>query len=109
MYISQEDVTYCITETSATINKEQSSNQEEANTEVIIRSHHSLLRNPSSKVVLHSPPGDTNILILAASFSENSPIYIYCRNGRLRKDFLLNQINIIKENLKKSLTQGHVA
>ena len=59
--------------------------------------------------MLHSPPGDTNILILAASFLENSRTYIYYGNGRLRKGFWLNQINIINENLKKPVNQEQVA
>ena len=36
VYISQEDVTYCIAETGATINQELSSNQDEADTKVIL-------------------------------------------------------------------------
>ena len=87
MYISQEDVTYCITETGVTINEELSSNQEETDTKVILHCHHSLQENPSFKVVLRSPSRDNDILILAASFLENSCTYIDYGNGELRKVF----------------------
>ena len=64
VYISQEDFNYYITETGVTISEELSTNQEEADTKVILHCHHSLQENPSSKVVLRSPSGDTNTLIL---------------------------------------------
>ena len=67
----------------------------------------SLQENLSSKVVLHSPSGDTNILILAASFLENSRSYIDYGNGKLRKSFWLKQINTINKNLKKPLIGFH--
>ena len=82
MYISQGDIIYRIAETGVTINEELSSNQEEVGTKVILHCHHSLQENPLSKVVLRSPSGDTDILILAASFLENSRTYIDYENGK---------------------------
>ena len=102
---STRDVTYCITETGVTINEEVPSNQEEADIKVILHCHHPLQENP--KWCYRSPSGDTNILILAASFSENSRTYIDYGNGKLRKGFWLNQINTINENLKKPLIGFH--
>ena len=102
VYISQEHVTYYITETGVTINEELLLNQEEADTKVTLHCHHSLQYNLSCKVVLRSP-ADTDMLILAASFLENRRTYIDCGNGKLRKGFWLNQINTINENLKKPL------
>ena len=106
VYISQEDVTYCITETGVTINEELFLNQEE-DTKVTLHCHHSLQYNPSCKVVLRSPSADTDMLILAASFLENRRTYIDYGNGKLRIGFWLNQINTINENLKKPLIGFH--
>ena len=91
--------------TGVTINEEVPSNQEEADIKVILHCHHPLQDNP--KWCHRSPLGDTNILILAASFSENSRTYIDYGNGKLRKGFWLNQINTINENLKKPLIRFH--
>lgn len=54
--------------------------------------------NPSLKVVLHSPSGDTDILGLATAL----PIRVYLDygKGKLRKGFWLNQV-VIEDNSKE--------
>ena len=65
IYFSQEDITYCLKGTGMLIAAELSSNQEEADTKVILHCHHSLQESPNSKVVLRSSSGDTSIFVLA--------------------------------------------
>ena len=107
VYFSQEDVTYCINESGVTVKQDLSSNQEEADTKVILHCHHALEESLSSKVVLRSPSGDTDIMILALSFLESSRTYIDYGNGKSRKGFWLNEICSINEDQKKSLVGFH--
>ena len=106
IYFSQEDITYCLKGTGVSIAAELSSNQEEADTKVILHCHHSLQESPNSKVVLRSPSGDTDIFVLASSLLDPTRIYLDYGKGKLRKGFWLNQLNI-DEQLKIPLIGFH--
>ena len=94
IYFSQEDITYCLKGTGMLIAAELSSNQEEADTKVILHCHHSLQESPNSKVVLRSSSGDTNIFVLASSLLDLTRIYLDYAKGKLRKGFSLHHLNI---------------
>ena len=94
MFILQEDVTYCLTESVVTVKEELFSNHEEAGTKVILHWYYSRQEDPSSKVVLHSPSGDTDILVLATALSDFSRVYLDYGKGKLRKEFWLIQVVI---------------
>jgi len=92
--LSQENVTYCIRASGVVVKEELSSNQEEADTKVILHSHQSMQDDPSSKVVLRSHSGDTDILILAISLLDCNRVYYDYGKGKTRKGFWMNNITI---------------
>ena len=94
IYFSQEDITYCLKGTGVSIAAELSSNQEEADTKVILHCHHSLQESPNSKVVLRSSSGDINSFVLASSLLDLTRIYLDYGKGKLRKGFWLHHLNI---------------
>ena len=102
MFISLEDVTYCITESGVTVKKVLSSNHEEADTKVVLHCYHSMQEDPSTKVVLRSPSGDTNILVLAPTLLDSNCVYLDYGKGKPRKRFWLNQV-VIEDQLKRAL------
>ena len=106
IYFSQEDLTYCLKGTGVSIAVELSSNQEEADTKVILHCQHSLQESLNSKVVLRSPSGDTNIFVLASSLLDPTRIYLDYGKGKLQKGFWLHQLNI-DEQLKIPLIGFH--
>ena len=79
LHRSQEDITYCLTGSGVSVNEGLSSNQEDADTKVILKvkvNHcdHSIQENISN-VVLRSPFGDTDILILAFNLLDVNRVY----------------------------------
>ena len=105
MFISQ-DVTYCLTESGVTVKEEPSSNHEEADTKVIFHCYRSMQEDPSSKVVLRSTSGDTDILALATALLDSNRVYLDYGKGKLRKGFWLNQV-VIDDQLIRALTGFH--
>ena len=83
VYFSQEDITYKLTNKGVSIAAELSSNQEEADTKVILHCHHALQESPGSKVVLRSHSGDTDIFVLASSLLVPSSIFLDYGKGKL--------------------------
>ena len=106
MFISQENVTYCLTETGVTVKEELSSNHEEANTKVILHCYYSIQEDPSSKVVLRSPSGDTDILVLSTAPLNSNRVYLDYGKGKLRKGFWLNQV-VTEDQLKRAFIGFH--
>ena len=104
--ISQEDVTYCLKRSGVSIHEELSSNQEEADTKVILHCYHSMQEYSSSKVALRSPSGDTDILILAVSLLDINRVYLDYGKGKLRKGIWLNDLSI-EEQMKEPLIGFH--
>ena len=85
MLFSQEDFTYCLTEFGVTVKEELSSNHEEVGTIVVLHCYYSMQGDPSSKVVLRLPSGDTNSLVLATALLDSNSVYLNYGKGRLRK------------------------
>ena len=106
IYISQEDVTYCVTESGVTVKEELSSNHEEADTKVILHSYQSMEEDPSSKVVLRSPSRDTDILVLAVALLDSNQVYLDYGRGKLRRGFWPNSITMDNQ-LKRALVGFH--
>ena len=104
--LSGDDESYTGSCDSVIQNDDLKSNQEEADTKVILHAIHAI-KNSSHKVVLRSPSGDTDIIILAlALINEQHMVYMDYGNGKRRKGFWLNNI-ILKENERKALIGFH--
>ena len=85
MLFLQEDFTYCLTESDVTVKEELSSNHEEVDTIVVLHWYYSMQGDPSSKVVLRLPSGDTNSLVLATALLDSNSVCLDYGKGRLRK------------------------
>ena len=104
--LSGDDESYTISCDSVIQNDDLKSNQEEADTKVILQAIYAI-KNSSHKVVLHSPSGDTDIIILALPLiNEQHMVYMDYGNGKRRKGFWLNN-TILKENERKALIGFH--
>ena len=84
------------------------SDQEEADTKVILHCLHSFFEDPNYTFTLHSPSADTDILMLAvALLKENKDnVILDTGSGRNRKVFHLNSI-IMVEHLSNALIGFH--
>ena len=85
MLFSQEDFTYCLTESGVTVKEELFSNHEEVDTIVVLHCYYSMQGNPSSKVVLCLPSGDTDSHVLATALLDSNCVCLDYGKGRLRK------------------------
>ena len=101
--LSGDDESYTVSCDSVTQNDDLKSNQEEADTKVILHAMHAI-KNSSHKAVLRSPSGDTDIIILALVLI--NVVYMDYGNGNRRKGFWLNDI-ILKQNERKALIGFH--
>ena len=65
------------------------SNQEEADTKVILHSKHAFDRSPEKTVIVQSPSGDTDIIVLMISMFIEHPEYFFIDSGsgKNRKGF----------------------
>ena len=92
IYISKDQQTICITEQAANEVQELTSNQEEADTKLILHSLHALASG--SSVILRSPSGDTDIMVIAFSIirTDSDRLYVNYGSGQHRKGLLLNRI-----------------
>lgn len=68
---------------------------------MILHCYHSRQGDLSSKVVLHSPSRDTEILVLATAILDSNRAHRDYGKGKLRKGFWPNQV-VIEDQLKKS-------
>jgi len=106
IYFSKDDSTLKIDEFSSTTSIDLSSNQEEADTKVILHCQHAIETTEGS-VVLRSPSGDTDIFVLAVSLIDTPEgIYLDYGNGKNRKGVWLHHVSI-SDNMKKSLIGLH--
>ncbi|KAG1656355.1 hypothetical protein GQR58_024005 [Nymphon striatum] len=62
--------------------------------------------DPSSKVVIPSPSGDTDILVLAVALLDSYRVYLDYGKGKLRRGFWLNSISM-DDQLKRALIGFH--
>ena len=107
LFFSQEDITYCLSRAGVTVSEELSSNQEEADTKVILHCNHALKEDSKSVVVLRSPSADTDIFILAACLLNPAKIYLDYGKGKQRKGFWLNKLGKDVTKYKAALIGFH--
>ena len=104
--LSGDNESYTVSCDSVIQNDDLKSNQEEADTKIILQAIHAI-KNSSHKVVPRSPSGDTDIIILAlALINEQHMVHMDYGNGKRKKEFWLNNI-ILKENERKALIGFH--
>ena len=71
------------------------SDQEEADTKVVLHTLEALSNNPQANVVLRSPSGDTDIMVIALGLiSEKDRVKFDYGSGVYRKQIWLNEINL---------------
>ena len=107
MVLSGDDWCFTVTTVDAFANDLQS-NQEEADTKVILHTMH-ILQESELCVLLRSPSGDTDITVLALSVvdeEKRSRVFYDYGNGKHRKGTLLSDI-CLQENYRLSLTGFH--
>ena len=107
IYFSKESHTIAIDSNGVSDIDDLKSNQEEADTKVIL---HCLdaLKEPETTVVLRSHSGDTNIMVLTVVLirSDCERLYIDYGNGKNRKAIYLADV-IMNENEKDALLGFH--
>ena len=106
IYFSKEDLTLKIENFSVTSSIDLSSNQEEADTKVILHCQHAI-ETTEGPVVLRSPSGDTDIFVIAVCLI-NTPerIFFDYGNGKNRKALWLHHVSI-SDDIKRSLIGLH--
>ena len=103
-----DNVCYRITTQSVTEVKELSSNQEEADTKLLLHANHALNEDPNQLIVMRSPSGDFDINILfIATFQENQQnIWLDYNTGDHQMILPLSSIDMDPEN-KSALLGFH--
>ena len=94
--------------TSCEVEAELISNQEEVDTKLILHCFHKLKTHPSKKILVRSPSGDTDILvILLNKLPDNQySVYLDYGNGKNRKGLWLSHIDL-SDDIKKCLLGFH--
>ena len=95
-----DGICYGITKDCVEVIDELSSNQEEADTKLLLHAKHAKEMDQNRSVLVRSPSGDVDINVLFTSmFKENSTdIYIDYGSGKFRKILQLNSIDISDEH-----------
>ena len=90
--LSADDECYTVTSNLVTLNDDLRSNQEEADTKVLL--HAIQITNSSPfKVIIRSPSGDTDIMVLAlALIADQDKVYMDYGSGKRRKGTWLKDI-----------------
>ena len=107
MFLSRDGDCHKITEFSVTRLHHLSSNQEKADTKVVLHTVEALQAEDNSKVHLRSPSGDTSILVLPITLisTPNQVFYEY-GVGKNRKCICLNEYRVPREG-KEALIGFH--
>ena len=110
IYLSTDGVCLQIKQERVIEASQLSSNQEEADTKVLLHANHVLHKNIDQNVVLRSPSGDIdiNILCIAMFLLQTDRIWIDYGTGDNRKVLKLNSIDMDKEK-KLALLGFHAA
>ena len=100
-YFSMDGVCYALTADGVRIYQELSSNQEEADTKMILHCEHALKSSDVGSVVLRSHSGDTDINIVAASLITNdaSRVFVDYNTGDNRKVLCLGDLALLRKVL----------
>ena len=80
--LSPEDKCRCFTLSLDVDVKELTSNQEEANTRLILHAYHVLVKDNLNSVTIRSPSGDTDIVILTFALLFGLKEKVFLDNGR---------------------------
>ena len=106
--LSGDNECHTVTAASSIETVELKTNQEEADTKVILHILH-VLRNSELSVVLRSPSGDTDIMVLALGIitEHQDRVYFDYASGKNRKGTWLNAI-IMKDCERKALIGFHL-
>ena len=105
---SMDQLCYEITTSGVAVVEQLSSNQEEADTKLLLHAAHSLSENADGSVVVRSPSGDVdiNILFLSVFLQNPEKILIDYGRGDSRKILQLSSIDMSDEH-KKALIGFH--
>lgn len=97
-----------ITPVSCEVEAELISNQEEADTKIVLHCFHALTRHPSKKILVRSPSGDTDILVILLNklLEYQDRVYLDYGNGKHRKGLWLADIDLPDE-IKKCMLGFH--
>ena len=101
---SMDGICHKISSKTINVIQELSSNQEEADTKLLLHTNHASSQDSTKAIVVHSPSGDVDINILFVSmFEENfDKIHIDYRTGKNRKILSVGSIDMSRE-LKTAL------
>ena len=105
---SMDQFCYKITSSEIVTIEELSSNQEEADTKLLLNTKHSLVENPCGSIVVRSPSGDVdlNILFLSVFLEHPEKIFIDYGSGNCRRILQLSSVDMSLER-KKALIGFH--
>ena len=105
---SMDGICYGITKDSVEVIDELSSNQEEADTKLLLHAKHAKEMDQNRSVLVRSPSGDVDINVLFTSMfkEDNTDIYIDYGSGKFRKILQLNSIDMSDEH-KSALIGFH--
>ena len=105
---SVDKVCIHMTESSTDVIRELSSNQEEADTKLLLHAKDAFNAHPGKAIFIRSPSGDVDINILFLGLFPEDPdrIYIDYGTGKSRKVFQLSMIDM-PETLKSALVGFH--
>ena len=106
MYISTENNCMKLTLSSATEETQLSSNQEEADTKILLHCQHARERYPQKAVIVRSHSADIDILVIQLGKSECQQIYLDSGTGLYRKGIKLSDIEMSTER-KRCLIGFH--
>ena len=104
--LSGDDECYTVTSDLVILNDNLRSNQEEADTKVILHAMQ-IIQSSSFRVIIRSLSGDTDIMVLAlALIVDQDKVYIDYGSGKRRKGTWLKDI-ILNEDERKTLVGFH--
>ena len=110
IFFSTDKVCNRITSTTVSLVESLCSNQEEADTKLLLHTKHVLDNDDSKLVLVTSPSGDVDIQVLFISTflveSEQKRIYIDFGSGKSRKILHLSSVGT-SDDLKSALTGFH--
>ena len=108
LIFSMDGIYHKISSETTEVVKELSSNHEEADTKLLLHANYQLSQDHTKVIIVRSPSGDMDIIILFVSrFDEDSEmIHIYFGTGKNRKILSVGSINMSRE-LRKALIEFH--
>ena len=108
LYFSTDNDCRRITQSLSVREESLVSNQEEADTKLVLHSLHALNESPRKKVIVRSPSGDTDVLVILLSkmIGHQDKIYLDYGTGLNRKGLWLSNV-VMSESKLKALIGFH--